>query len=69
MNRKQFIPKHLRMTVENFHQRFPNDYTCLEYLKEKRYPGGVTYCEKCQQERNIIASLGVPPTLATTLAA
>src|SRR5438445_13053633 len=51
MKPKQSIPKHLRLTVETFLQRFPNDEACLEYLKEKRYPGGVTYCEKCQQER------------------
>jgi transposase-like protein len=51
MKPKQSIPKHLRMTVEQFHQRFPSDDACLEYLKEKRYPGGITYCDKCQQER------------------
>src|SRR6267154_6497381 len=51
MKPKQSIPKHLRLTVETFLERFPNDEACLEYLKEKRYPGGVTYCEKCQQER------------------
>jgi transposase len=51
MKQRQSIPKHLRLTVENFHQRFPNDEACLEYLKEKRFPGGVTYCGKCEQER------------------
>jgi transposase-like protein len=48
---KQSIPKHLRFTVEQFSQRFPNDDACLEFLKEKRYPNGVAFCEKCQQER------------------
>jgi transposase len=47
----QTLPKHLRLTVETFHQRFPDDETCLEYLKDKRYPGGITYCSKCQQDR------------------
>ncbi len=51
MNRRQSIPKELRFTVENFHQKFPDDEACLEFLKEKRYPGGVTYCGKCEQER------------------
>src|SRR5882762_9144840 len=51
MKPKQSIPKHLRLTVETFLERFPNDEACLEYLKEKRMPGGVTHCLKCQQER------------------
>jgi transposase-like protein len=51
MKPKQSIPKHLRLTVETFLERFPNDEACLEYLKEKRYPGGITYCAKCQQDR------------------
>jgi transposase-like protein len=51
MKVKQSIPKHLRLTVEDFHKRFPNDDACLEHLKEKRYPGGIAYCTKCQQER------------------
>jgi transposase len=51
MKVKQSIPKHLRFTLQDFSKKFPNDNACLEYLKEKRYPGGVTHCEKCQQER------------------
>ena len=51
MKVKQHIPKHLRFTLQDFFKRFPNDNACLEHLKEKRYPGGVTYCEKCCQER------------------
>ncbi len=51
MKPKQSIPKHLRLTVETFLERFPNDEACLEYLKEKRYPGGITYCAKCEQDR------------------
>ena len=51
MKPTQSIPKHLRLTVETFLQRFPDDEACLEYLKEKRYPGGITYCAKCQQDR------------------
>jgi len=51
MNRRQSIPKHLRFTLNDFNAKFPDDESCLEYLKEKRFPGGVTFCEKCQQDR------------------
>src|SRR5579872_7097883 len=51
MKVKQSIPKALRFTLRQFADKFPSDEACLEYLKEKRYPGGITYCEKCQQER------------------
>jgi transposase len=48
---KQSIPKALRFTIMDFNRRFPDDDACLEFLKEKRLPGGVTYCDRCQQER------------------
>jgi len=51
MKVKQSIPKELRFTVAQFYKKFPDDDACLEYLKEKRYPGGITHCEKCQHER------------------
>ncbi|HEV3482989.1 MAG TPA: IS1595 family transposase [Candidatus Acidoferrales bacterium] len=51
MKVKQHIPKHLRFTLQQFAEKFPNDEACLEYLKEKRYPGGVTECAKCGVER------------------
>lgn len=51
MNRRQTIPKHLRYTINDFNRQFPDDAACLEHLKEQRYPGGVTYCDKCQQDR------------------
>src|SRR6266566_4979294 len=51
MKVKQHIPKPLRFTLQDFSKRFPNDNACLEHLKEKRFPGGITYCEKCKQER------------------
>ncbi|HEV2467879.1 MAG TPA: IS1595 family transposase [Candidatus Sulfotelmatobacter sp.] len=51
MDRRQTIPAHLRLTLETFLDRFPDDETCLEYLKEKRYPNGKAYCEKCEKER------------------
>ncbi len=51
MNRKQTIPQPLRYTINDFNRQFPDDAACLEHLKEQRFPGGVTYCEKCQQDR------------------
>jgi transposase-like protein len=48
---KQSIPKELRYTVKQFNAEFPNDTACLEYMKEARYPGGVTQCAKCGVER------------------
>src|SRR5262245_11234720 len=51
MNQRQTIPKELRFTIQDFHKRFPDDDSCLEYLKEQRYPGGVAFCEKCKTER------------------
>jgi len=47
MDRRQTIPAHLRLTLQDFLDRFPNDDACLEFLKEKRYPNGVAHCEKC----------------------
>src|SRR6202795_2220879 len=51
MNPRQTIPKHLRYTINDFNRQFPDDAACLEHLKEQRFPGGVTYCEKCEQDR------------------
>ncbi len=51
MKPKQSIPKHLRYTVSQFNQEFPHDDACLEYIKEERWPDGITQCEKCGVER------------------
>ncbi len=47
---KLSIPKHLRYTFEDFNEEFPTDDSCLEYIKEKRFPGGITICEKCRKD-------------------
>jgi len=60
MNRRQTIPKHLRYTIQDFKSQFPNDAACLEHLKEQRFPGGITYCEKCQQDRKHYRITGRP---------
>lgn len=51
MKVRQSIPKELRFTLKDFFVKFPNDDACLEYLKEKRYPEGITHCGKCGVER------------------
>src|SRR5271166_5519386 len=51
MNRRQTIPKHLRLTINDFNSRFPDDDACLEAIKEMRFPDGYAQCEKCEQER------------------
>jgi transposase-like protein len=51
MNRRQTIPKHLRYTINDFNAQYPDDEACLEYLKERRFPGGMAHCEKCDKER------------------
>jgi len=51
MKPKQSIPKELRYTVADFNREFPNDDSCLEYIKEQRWPDGITQCEKCGVER------------------
>lgn len=51
MDRRQTIPKHLRYTVNDFNAEFPNDDACLEHIKEQRFPGGITHCDKCGIER------------------
>jgi transposase len=51
MNRKQTIPKDLRYTRNQFDEEFPDDDTCLETIKEQRFPNGVAKCKKCGVDR------------------
>jgi len=60
MKVKQHIKKELRFTIRDFNTMFPNDEACLEHLKEQRFPGGVTYCDKCEQERKFYRVAGRP---------
>jgi transposase-like protein len=48
---KQSVTPDLYYTVAHLHRDFPNDDACLEYIKEQRWPNGVTKCEKCNTER------------------
>ena len=60
MKVKQSIPKHLRYTLDQFKTQFATDDACLETIKEQRYPGGVTFCSECQQERKLYRIAGRP---------
>src|ERR1700691_4902415 len=51
MKVKQSIPKELRYTVADFNAEFPDTDACLEYIKEERWPGGVTACKKCGKDQ------------------
>jgi transposase-like protein len=51
MKPKQSIPKDLRYTVAQFNAEFPTDDSCLEHIKEQRWPNGITECAKCGVER------------------
>jgi len=38
-------------TIADFNREFPSDDACLEYIKEHRWPNGLTKCEKCNTLR------------------
>jgi len=51
MNRRQTIPPQQKYTVKQFQSEYPNDNACLEYLMEKRFPGGIALCVQCGEDR------------------
>jgi transposase len=51
MKVKQSIPAPLRFTIDKFNDLFPDDDACLDWLMEKRHPGGVSICSYCKVER------------------
>lgn len=57
---KQPIPPQQRYTFKDFEQDYPNDDACLEWLKEKRWPDGITLCVKCNVERKHYRVAGRP---------
>src|SRR5712691_8422385 len=50
MKVNQNIAKELRYTMRDFNNEFPHDSACLEYIKEQRWPNGVTWCVKCLKD-------------------
>ena len=51
MKPRPSMAKELFYSVDDFNREFANDDACLEYIKEQRWPNGVTKCEKCGIER------------------
>jgi transposase len=51
MKPRPSMAKELFYSVDDFNREFANDDACLEYIKEQRWPNGVTKCEKCSVER------------------
>jgi transposase len=51
MKPTQSIPKHLRYTLQTFLAEFPDNDSCLEWLKAQRWPDGVVPCVKCGVDR------------------
>jgi transposase len=45
------VSKAQKYTVNDFNREFPDDTACLEFMKEQRFPGGVTKCEPCGVDR------------------
>jgi transposase-like protein len=51
MNRYQTVKPQQKYTVRDFDREFPTEDACLEYVKEKRFPGGMAMCVNCKVER------------------
>jgi len=51
MKPKQHIPKELRYTIGSFNAQFPDNDSCLDWLKDQRWPSGLVPCDKCRKER------------------
>jgi transposase-like protein len=45
---RQSIPKEQRYSRDDFRRDFPHDDACLEYIKEQRWPNGITICDSDQ---------------------
>jgi len=51
MNRWQTVPPQQKYTVRDFEREFPTEDACLEYVMQKRFPGGMAFCAVCKVER------------------
>ena len=40
-----------KYTIKHFEQQFPNEDSCLEFVKNARWPNGV-HCPKCDKMTN-----------------
>jgi len=51
MNRYQTIKPEQKYTAKRFEAEFPTEDSCLEYVKEQRFPGGMALCAVCGKKR------------------
>lgn len=51
MNRRQAITPEKKFTIEQFNAKFPTNASCLEWLKERKWPDGIAPCQKCRKDR------------------
>jgi transposase len=51
MNRYQTVKPEQKYTAKQFEREFPSEDACLEYVKERRFPGGRALCVNCGVER------------------
>jgi transposase-like protein len=51
MKPTQSIPKNLCYTIQTFNAEFPDNDSCLDWLKDQRWPSGLVPCAKCKIER------------------
>jgi transposase-like protein len=51
MNRRQTIPTQQKYTIKDFEREYPTEDSCLEAVKEWRWPEGKTLCVTCGVER------------------
>ncbi|MGD0669327.1 MAG: IS1595 family transposase [Bryobacteraceae bacterium] len=49
--RNNLLNQAQKYTLMQFNAEFPDDDSCLDAIKELRFPGGVTTCGKCKVER------------------
>jgi len=49
--RNSVLNKAQKYTLNQFNTEFTDDDACLEYIKEQRWPNGITTCAKCNAER------------------
>src|SRR5258706_12140393 len=49
--RNNVLRRAQKYTLNQFNPDFPDDDSCLECMKEQRWPDGVTTCAKCKVER------------------
>src|SRR6266851_6626301 len=49
--RNNVLAKAQKYTLSQFATDFPDDDACLDYIMAQRFPGNVTTCAKCKEER------------------